>query len=105
MADDDIEYVYSDDDALPESPSRRTAAPAPAPASSVRSGVDYRRLAPEEIKAEQGKVIREVATVLEVPPECAHTLLIVFKQVRASAFERPCCCDGPYLAMSNLQVE
>lgn len=85
MADDDVEYVYSDDEGAPDSPpQRRAASGAPAvstsaPGGGARTGVDYRRLAPEEIKLEQDKVVRDVATILDVPPECAHTLLILFK--------------------------
>lgn len=83
MADDDVEYVYSDDDGAPDSPPPRRAAaggpPPPASGGGARTGVDYRRLAPEEIKLEQDKVVRDVSTILDVPPECAHTLLILFK--------------------------
>ena len=86
-----MEYVYSEDEGPIDSPHRKPTAvarPAGVSASSAspirgpRAGVEYRRLAPEEIKAEQDKVVREVATVLNVPPECSNTLLTLFKQVQ-----------------------
>jgi hypothetical protein len=97
MADeDDIEYNYSDDDNVPDSPQRQPAVASRgggASASSslagiVRSiGAEYRRLAPEELKSEQARVIRDVASILSIPPECANTLLNHFKWNRDKLFD------------------
>jgi hypothetical protein len=40
---------------------------------------DYRIIGSTEIQAEMTKLTGEVASVLDIPPECARTLLIHFR--------------------------
>jgi hypothetical protein len=49
--------------------------------ASSSSSADYVLLLPEEIEREQRKAIGEIHSVLDIPAECANTLLIHFKYV------------------------
>jgi hypothetical protein len=102
MADDGEEYVYSDneyeydDDDVPVASSARagggrSSAGAAGGAGSSSGGVggaaspplkpgqEYRLLHEDEIEVEMQKIVREVASILDMPPECATTLLTFFK--------------------------
>ncbi len=50
----------------------------PTPPSACTQG-DYRIIGSTEIQAEMTKLTGEVASVLDIPPECARTLLIHFR--------------------------
>jgi hypothetical protein len=54
----------------------------------VGGGGDYRRLTEQEIAIEQDRIIREVAGVLDMPPECARTLLQYYKWSKDKLFDR-----------------
>lgn len=117
MSDDEGEqYVYSDDeyddgadtvggsDDVGSSAERATAAAGAGcgssggrggstfvktgPVASSTTAADYRLLQPAEIEREQQKVIDEVAGILDIPAECANTLLIHFKWNKERLFDR-----------------
>jgi ariadne-1 len=52
------------------------------------SGPEYRLLREDEILAEQQRIINEVASILEIPAECANTLLIYFKWNKDVLFDK-----------------
>ena len=54
----------------------------------VGGGGDYRRLTEQEIAVEQDRIIQEVANVLDMPPECARTLLQYYKWSKDKLFDR-----------------
>lgn len=72
--------------AAPAKSTRGTLSKGSSVSTSV-SGADYRLLAPDEIAAEQEKIVSEVAAVLDIPPECANTLLIHFQWSRDRLFD------------------
>lgn len=51
-------------------------------------GQDYRLLHEDELRAEQALVVREVASLLEIPEECADTLLLHFKWNKERLLDR-----------------
>jgi ariadne-1 len=61
---------------------------ASAPTGVTAGGGDYRRLTEQEIAVEQNRIIHEVANVLEMPPECARTLLLHFAWNKDRLFDR-----------------
>lgn len=83
---DEEEYEYEEDGGGGYG-SGAAAGSGGTPIRAGESKTDYRVVGTDEIRAEMTRVVREVASVLDIPEECARTLLLHFKWDKERLFD------------------